>query len=110
MKVLTTWHEREPRARNQEATQAVFFLMMLLLFGTNAHVDNLAHLGGLVVGSLCALALWGEADQCLCRRFTETLGQATLRRLAAAAVALWFVVFGLLLFTKVKVPLWFVHC
>ena len=89
MKVLTTWHEREPRARNQEATQAVFFLMMLLLFGTNAHVDNLAHLGGLVVGSLCALALWGEADQCLCRRFTETLGQATLRRLAAAAVALW---------------------
>eukprot|EP00622_Pseudochattonella_farcimen_P005754 FR741423.1.p1 GENE.FR741423.1~~FR741423.1.p1 ORF type:complete len:181 (+),score=14.47 FR741423.1:286-828(+) len=109
--VFTTWHSRNPHTRNQEAIQTGFFLVMLMLFGTNSHVDNMAHLGGLLVGALIALSIWGEPAQCICQRMTQQCGQSTLRYCAVlAVVGLFSGAWRASLSRSLMSPTWVIPC
>lgn len=76
--LVVEWYERDSTLRVQQAYQSVLFLFMLTLIGapsaagdslpgTNIHVDNYAHGGGLIVGVLVAIAMWGkDSTSCCC--------------------------------------------
>mmetsp|Transcript_7059 Transcript_7059/g.13108 ORF Transcript_7059/g.13108 Transcript_7059/m.13108 type:complete len:431 (-) Transcript_7059:58-1350(-) len=93
--LVCEWGERDPRARGQQAWQVATFLILLAaigapsaaasasgdpssgaLPGTDIHIDNYAHGGGLLVGVLLGFVLWSQnPSSCCC---ADRLPQAFL--------------------------------
>ena len=91
-RLAAEWGARDPARRRSDAMQALTFLLMLAAVGAPTaaassggrgaatdgllpSVDNYAHGGGLVVGLLVAVALWGsDPARCACALPTACLG------------------------------------